>query len=133
MPADSHTSHELKPTVPHCCQAREPTPLPPPPFAGLRAGTVWVNCYNVYDAAVPFGGYKDSGVGREKGEYALQSYTKVRVPRVSLWALHHELPSSEKVCLVTAGSQSTPSRMCLLIRRVYFVGGRRPPDGASMQ
>ena len=55
-------------------------PPPPPPLIGLRAGTVWVNCYNVYDAAVPFGGYKDSGVGREKGEYALQSYTKVSVP-----------------------------------------------------
>ena len=32
----------------------------------------------VYDAAVPFGGYKDSGIGREKGEYALQSYTRVK-------------------------------------------------------
>lgn len=45
---------------------------------GLRAGTVWVNCYNVYDAAVPFGGYKDSGMGREKGEYALNNYMQVK-------------------------------------------------------
>ncbi|GAX73966.1 hypothetical protein CEUSTIGMA_g1416.t1 [Chlamydomonas eustigma] len=44
----------------------------------IRAGTVWVNCYNVYDAAVPFGGWKDSGIGVEKGEYALQNYTKVK-------------------------------------------------------
>jgi len=45
---------------------------------GLRAGTVWVNCYNLYDSAVPFGGYKESGIGREKGEYALSSYTRVK-------------------------------------------------------
>ncbi|WIA22257.1 hypothetical protein OEZ85_004580 [Tetradesmus obliquus] len=44
----------------------------------LRAGTVWVNTYNVYDAGVPFGGYKESGVGREKSEYALQAYTQVK-------------------------------------------------------
>ena len=35
---------------------------------GLRAGTVYVNCYDVFDANTPFGGYKDSGVGREFGE-----------------------------------------------------------------
>lgn len=45
---------------------------------GIRSGTVWVNCYNLYDAAVPFGGYKDSGMGREKGEYALSNYTQVK-------------------------------------------------------
>lgn len=33
----------------------------------LRAGTVWTNCYNVFDSAVPFGGYKQSGIGRDKG------------------------------------------------------------------
>eukprot|EP00877_Chromochloris_zofingiensis_P013807 jgi/Chrzof1/8680/Cz03g20090.t1 len=45
---------------------------------GLKAGTVWVNCFNVFDSAVPFGGYKDSGVGREKGEYALHDYTQIK-------------------------------------------------------
>jgi aldehyde dehydrogenase (NAD+) len=44
----------------------------------LRAGTVWVNCYDVFDAAAPFGGYKMSGIGREMGEYALQQYTEVK-------------------------------------------------------
>jgi aldehyde dehydrogenase (NAD+) len=44
----------------------------------IRAGTVWVNCYDVFDAAIPFGGYKLSGVGRELGEYALQNYTEVK-------------------------------------------------------
>jgi len=44
----------------------------------LKAGTVWTNCFNVYDAAVPFGGYKDSGLGREKGEYALKNYSQIK-------------------------------------------------------
>lgn len=39
----------------------------------LRVGTVWVNCFNVFDAAIPFGGCKMSGVGREKGIYNIQS------------------------------------------------------------
>jgi len=41
---------------------------------GLRAGTVYVNCYDVFDAAAPFGGFKDSGVGRELGEAGLRNY-----------------------------------------------------------
>ena len=44
----------------------------------LKAGTVWVNCYNVFDAAAPFGGYKESGFGREMGSYALHNYTEVK-------------------------------------------------------
>lgn len=51
---------------------------------GLRAGTVWVNCYDVFDAAAPFGGYKMSGIGRELGEYALQMYTEVKTVTVAL-------------------------------------------------
>lgn len=47
----------------------------------IRAGTVWVNCYNVFDAASPFGGYKQSGIGREMGSYALELYTEVK----SVW------------------------------------------------
>ena len=45
---------------------------------GLRAGTVWVNCYNVIDIRSPFGGFKQSGIGRELGEYGLQQYTQVK-------------------------------------------------------
>jgi aldehyde dehydrogenase (NAD+) len=45
---------------------------------GLRAGTVWVNCYDVFDAGAPFGGFKMSGIGRELGQYALQLYTEVK-------------------------------------------------------
>ena len=47
-------------------------------IAALKAGTVWVNCYNVFDAAAPFGGYKMSGIGRELGEYALANYTEIK-------------------------------------------------------
>ena len=46
--------------------------------AQLRAGTVWVNCYNVFDAAMPFGGYKQSGWGREMGHDALEMYTETK-------------------------------------------------------
>jgi phenylacetaldehyde dehydrogenase len=44
----------------------------------LRAGTVWINCYNIFDAALPFGGYKQSGWGREMGHEVLEAYTEVK-------------------------------------------------------
>jgi aldehyde dehydrogenase (NAD+) len=44
----------------------------------LQAGVVWVNCYNVFDAAMPFGGYKMSGYGRESGIHALEEYMQVK-------------------------------------------------------
>jgi aldehyde dehydrogenase (NAD+) len=50
----------------------------------LRAGTVWINCYDVFDAAAPFGGFKMSGIGRELGEYSLQNYTEVKTVYVNL-------------------------------------------------
>ena len=50
----------------------------------VRAGTVWVNCYDVFDAAAPFGGFKQSGIGRELGEYGLQQYTEVKTVTVNL-------------------------------------------------
>ncbi len=52
--------------------------------AGLRAGTVWVNCHNVFDAAAPFGGYKQSGYGREMGRHALELYTQTKNVVVNL-------------------------------------------------
>jgi aldehyde dehydrogenase (NAD+) len=52
--------------------------------AELRAGTVWVNCYDVFDAAAPFGGFKMSGIGRELGEYALRNYTEVKTVTVAM-------------------------------------------------
>jgi aldehyde dehydrogenase (NAD+) len=45
---------------------------------GVRAGTMWINCYNVMDTRAPFGGFKQSGIGRELGEYGLQQYTQIK-------------------------------------------------------
>lgn len=50
----------------------------------LKAGTVWVNQYNMISTQVPFGGFKESGVGRELGKYALSSYTQVKSVRIRL-------------------------------------------------
>jgi aldehyde dehydrogenase (NAD+) len=44
----------------------------------LRVGTVWMNCFYVFDAAIPFGGYKMSGIGREKGIDSLKNYLQVK-------------------------------------------------------
>jgi len=52
--------------------------------AELKAGTVWINCYDVFDAAAPFGGFKMSGIGRELGEYALRNYTEVKTVTVAM-------------------------------------------------
>ena len=50
----------------------------------LRAGTVWINCHNVFDATLPFGGYKQSGWGREMGEEVLHNYTEVKAVTTAL-------------------------------------------------
>jgi len=50
----------------------------------LRAGTVWINCYNVFDASLPFGGYKQSGWGREMGHEVLNNYTEVKAVTMQL-------------------------------------------------
>jgi aldehyde dehydrogenase (NAD+) len=52
--------------------------------AALKAGTVWVNCYDALDVAAPFGGYKQSGIGRELGKYALADYTQVKTVTVAV-------------------------------------------------
>ena len=52
--------------------------------AELRAGTVWINCYNIFDSALPFGGYKQSGWGREMGEAVLDNYTETKAVTISL-------------------------------------------------
>ncbi|RZC92131.1 hypothetical protein C5167_028020 [Papaver somniferum] len=50
----------------------------------LKAGTVWINCFNVFDGAIPFGGYKMSAHGREKGVYSLNNYLQVKAVVTSL-------------------------------------------------
>jgi aldehyde dehydrogenase (NAD+) len=50
----------------------------------VRAGTMCINCDNVLDTRAPFGGFKQSGIGRELGEYGLQQYTQVKYVIVKL-------------------------------------------------
>ncbi len=50
----------------------------------IKAGSVWINCYNVFDASLPFGGYKQSGWGREMGHEVLESYTEVKAVTAQL-------------------------------------------------
>jgi aldehyde dehydrogenase (NAD+) len=54
----------------------------------LEAGTVWINCYDNFDMACPFGGFKTSGWGREKGEYALENYTQVKCVMIPMDSKH---------------------------------------------
>ena len=50
----------------------------------IRAGTVWINTYNAFDQASPFGGYKQSGFGREMGRQAVELYTDIKSVWVAL-------------------------------------------------
>ena len=50
----------------------------------LKSGVVWVNTYNQFDAAAPFGGYKQSGYGREMGHAALDAYTQIKTAWINL-------------------------------------------------
>uniref|UniRef100_M0ZY91 Mitochondrial benzaldehyde dehydrogenase n=1 Tax=Solanum tuberosum TaxID=4113 RepID=M0ZY91_SOLTU len=50
----------------------------------LRVGMVWINCFDTFDATIPFGGYKMSGQGREKGEYDLRNYLQVKAVATAL-------------------------------------------------
>jgi aldehyde dehydrogenase (NAD+) len=52
--------------------------------ADIKAGSVWINTYNGFDTASPFGGYKQSGFGRDLGSYALEQYTNVKSVWVAL-------------------------------------------------
>ena len=50
----------------------------------IRSGTVWINCHNVFDASLPFGGYKQSGWGREMGEEVFHNYTEINAVTAAL-------------------------------------------------
>ena len=72
----------------------------------LRAGTVWVNCYDVFDAAAPFGGFKASGIGRELGEKALDNYTELKTVTVALVVTQWSVVSGQwSVVSVDEGSE----------------------------
>ena len=72
------------------CAPPLPSPLPaqfprgPVLTALVRAGPLRINCYDNFDMACPFGGTKESGWGREKGEYALENYTNVKLVMVPM-------------------------------------------------
>ena len=51
---------------------------------GIRAGTVWINCYDVLEVQAPFGGFKESGSGRELGEYGLRQYSEIKTVTIKL-------------------------------------------------
>ena len=51
---------------------------------GIRAGTVWINCYDVLEVQAPFGGYKKSGSGRELGEYGLRQYSEIKTVTIKI-------------------------------------------------
>merc|ERR1719384_2781770 len=61
----------------------------------LKAGSVWVNTWNQFDDACPFGGYKTSGWGREKSEYALENFTEVKCIQFPI--NDHKQPKKRKV------------------------------------
>lgn len=52
--------------------------------ARIRAGSVWINCYNIFDAALPFGGYRESGYGRESGIQQLEEYMQVKAVTIQV-------------------------------------------------
>ena len=53
-------------------------------LGAFRVVTVWINCFNIFDAALPFGGYKQSGWGREMGHEALDLYTETKAICIGL-------------------------------------------------
>jgi len=52
--------------------------------AKIRAGTIWINCYNVLDPGTPFGGFKMSGIGRELGQQGIEAYTELKTATMEL-------------------------------------------------
>jgi len=52
--------------------------------AGIKAGTVWGNCHTVIDPALPFGGYKQSGIGREQSHYGVESFMETKSVIIAL-------------------------------------------------
>jgi aldehyde dehydrogenase (NAD+) len=57
----------------------------------IKAGTVWVNCWNQFQSNMPFGGYKMSGFGRDLGEYALSNYTNTKAIYMRVEGIKNEI------------------------------------------
>ncbi len=98
--------------------------------AQLKAGVVWVNCTNLFDAACGFGGYRESGYGREGGREGLLEYME------PAWFKHAPtLPAAK--ALTAAESDHTPEASAPTIDRTVklYIGGKqaRPDSGYSME
>lgn len=86
----------------------------------LHAGTVWVNCTNSYYTNVPFGGYKQSGIGREQGEYCLSKWVSLFMTLWTLFNPHSAIPMSRLSKSTSAGA----SEGILSGRSALFANGR---------
>ena len=77
----------------------------------LRAGTVWINTYHVFDAAMPFGGYKESGWGREMGHQVLENYLETKSVVAALWG-PRRWPASARQRTHHSAGRRRPRRTC---------------------
>ncbi len=92
----------------------------------IKAGTVWINCTNVFDAASGFGGYRESGYGREGGLEGLYEYMKPKV--------HKEFRSTSFDKKSSNKSQSNPTEIGIDRTTKMYIGGKqkRPDGGYSL-
>lgn len=92
--------------------------------AKIKAGTVWINSTNLFDAAAGFGGFRESGYGREGGREGILEVLKERTPRVGLKALYRATTTDEDVALTEEGIDRTHR---------FLIGGKlaRPDGGMS--
>ena len=105
----------------------------------IKAGTVWVNCHNKFDAAAGFGGVKDSGIGREGGKEGLYAYVRVAgkpSPRVSLTAAEKDAPWGATTMPAIPGApvaatSSETGGLPAVDRtpKMYIGGSQKRPDG----
>ncbi len=117
---------------------------------GLRAGSVWVNCYQAMDPAVPFGGYKMSGYGREGGIQHVEEYLNVKAVWIKTRLIAWRVPTLLRLgwllavlwaapALAQSGAQQGPVRIMAAgspagsvhrpARRVQGAGGQHGPAG----
>ncbi|MGH7500401.1 MAG: aldehyde dehydrogenase family protein [Longimicrobiales bacterium] len=100
----------------------------------LKAGTVWINCTNVFDAAAGFGGYRESGFGREGGKEGLFEYLRPRWEKRAAAAAR--APETQPAVSVESRSEQRPAGAEVIVDRTakLYIGGRqtRPDQGYSI-
>jgi len=104
----------------------------------LKAGAVWVNCHNMFDAAAGFGGYKESGYGRDGGKEGLYEYVRPRWesrihPTISatfeLKTFGAHVPSTPQVAATEVGKDEAVTPSIYRTYKLYYGGGQKRPDG----